>query len=395
MDAVTPHPTADFTAAAGGWFSSTESPNATGPGEGPTLGLEADIVPAVFAIICLAGVAGNAFVIFMVYRFSELKTVTNYYIVNLAVTDLAFLICCVPFSAAKIATPSWEFGEFLCKFVFYFMQVTVQATCLTLAAVSIDRYLCVVKPFESLNIRTPRTCLAISGGIWIGSFLLSLPLPLHMETVTHDWYGAGNILCTEVWPSHVARQAYMVYTFLISYVIPLVTSMTSHSLIVRHLCVKVHILSHIQQQAIKRKKKVTRMVAVVVGLFALFWLPNHVMNIWWMTAQPKEISHVVFVMKVVSLCLCYCSSAINPFVYAILGDNFRRCFKKLFPRCFRTNAVAPVADNNSSGSKYLHRARRLNIHGSSNLNSPPNRVVIPSTVQIVRAGPSHEFELYG
>ncbi|CAH1238039.1 KISS1R [Branchiostoma lanceolatum] len=393
MDTVTPYPTGDFTAA-GGWVSSTESPNTTDPGEGPTLGPEADIVPVIFAIICLVGVAGNSFVIYMVYRFVELRTVTNYYIVNLAVTDLAFLICCVPFSAAKIATPSWEFGEFLCKFIFYFMQVTVQATCLTLAAVSIDRYLCVVKPFESLNIRTPKTCLAVSGAIWIGSFLLSLPLPIHMTTVTHDWYGPRT-LCTEVWPSHMARQAYMIYTFLISYVIPLVTSLTSHSLIIRHLCLRVQVLNHIQQQAIKRKKKVTRMVAVVVSLFTLFWLPNHVMNLWWMAAQPKQVSHVVFIVKVVSLCLCYCSSAINPFVYAILGDNYRRCFKKLFPRFFRTNAVVPVVDNQSSGSKYVHRPRQLNIPGSSNVNTLPNQLETQSTARKVQAGPSHVFELDG
>ncbi|XP_035689672.1 kiSS-1 receptor-like [Branchiostoma floridae] len=125
MDAVTPYPTGDFaTTYTGGWFSSTETPNATDPGGEPSLGPEADIVPAIFAVICLVGAAGNAFVIFMVYRFAELRTVTNYYIVNLAVTDLAFLICCVPFSAAKMATPSWEYGEFLCKFVFYFMQHT-------------------------------------------------------------------------------------------------------------------------------------------------------------------------------------------------------------------------------------------------------------------------------
>ncbi|XP_035689380.1 galanin receptor type 1-like [Branchiostoma floridae] len=215
-----------------------------------------------------------------------------------------------------------------------------------------------------------------------------------MTTVTHEWYGP-KILCTEVWPSHMARHAYMVYTFLISYVIPLVTSLTSYTLIVRHLCLKVHVLSHIQQQAIKRKKKVTRMVASVVGLFTLFWLPNHVINMWFMIAQPKEISHVVLVTKVVSLCLCYCSSAINPFVYAILGDNYRRCFKKLFPRCFKTNAVVPVVDNRSSGSKYVHRARQLNIPGSTHINTPPNCLDIPSSVHLVRAGPSHGFVIDG
>ncbi|KAI8502241.1 receptor [Branchiostoma belcheri] len=80
------------------------------------------VVPAAFSLICLVGISGNALVIYLVWRHKEMRTVTNFYIVNLAVTDLAFLVCCVPFSAVKLTTESWTFGEFLCKSVFYFMQ---------------------------------------------------------------------------------------------------------------------------------------------------------------------------------------------------------------------------------------------------------------------------------
>ena len=47
-------------------------------------------------------------------------------------------------------------------------QVTAQATCITLSAMSVDRCYVTVYPLQSLRHRTPRMALAISVSIWIG-----------------------------------------------------------------------------------------------------------------------------------------------------------------------------------------------------------------------------------
>ncbi|KAI8490872.1 receptor [Branchiostoma belcheri] len=43
--------------------------------------------------------------------------VTNYFILNLAVTDLSFLVFVVPFTASTYPLTSWVFGQFMCKYV--------------------------------------------------------------------------------------------------------------------------------------------------------------------------------------------------------------------------------------------------------------------------------------
>eukprot|EP00058_Branchiostoma_floridae_P023335 XP_002608825.1 hypothetical protein BRAFLDRAFT_89693 [Branchiostoma floridae] len=296
--------TADFTTA-----------NITVPAT-PGLGARAIVVPLVYSIICLVGIAGNGLVIYLVWRHREMRTVTNYYIVNLAVTDLAFLICCVPFSAAKIVSHSWEFGEFLCKFVFYFMQVTAQATCMTLAVLSLDRFWAIVKPFQTPWFRTPVGVGITTAIIWIGSFLLSLPIAFFMEVSEQDWYGR-KFFCMEEFPSEDEYRVYIIYTVLISYVIPLTTSVVSHCLILRYLATMAGNTSVAQQHVLARKKRVTRMVATVVILFALCWAPNHAANLWWS-------------FKRADLSGGYANSCVNPFVYGIMGDSFRKAFNKSF-----------------------------------------------------------------
>ncbi|KAK2510043.1 hypothetical protein MC885_018427 [Smutsia gigantea] len=87
---------------------------------------------------------------------------------NLAATDMTFLLCCVPFTALLYPLPAWVLGDFMCKFVNYIQQVSVQATCATLTAMSVDRWYVTVFPLRALHRRTLRLALAVSLSIWVG-----------------------------------------------------------------------------------------------------------------------------------------------------------------------------------------------------------------------------------
>uniref|UniRef100_A0A674ISW0 KISS1 receptor n=1 Tax=Terrapene triunguis TaxID=2587831 RepID=A0A674ISW0_9SAUR len=142
------------------------SSNSSEPRSPPRL-VDAWLVPLFFAMLMVVGLAGNSLVIYVITKHKQMRTVTNFYIANLATTDIIFLVCCVPFTAMLYPLPGWIFGEFMCKFVNYIQQVSVQATCVTLTAMSVDRWYVTVFPLRSLRQRTPRIAVAISLGIWI------------------------------------------------------------------------------------------------------------------------------------------------------------------------------------------------------------------------------------
>ncbi|MGH0171639.1 UNVERIFIED_CONTAM: hypothetical protein FKN15_061683 [Acipenser sinensis] len=133
--------------------------NSSGPLNPPFL-VDAWLVPLFFAILMVVGLAGNSLVIYVVTKHKQMRTVTNFYIANLATTDIIFLVCCVPFTAALYPLPSWIFGEFMCKLVNYIQQVSAQATCVTLTAMSVDRWYVTVYPLRSLRQRTPQVAAA-------------------------------------------------------------------------------------------------------------------------------------------------------------------------------------------------------------------------------------------
>ncbi|XP_038044829.1 G-protein coupled receptor 54-like [Patiria miniata] len=307
----------------------------SGPVQQATAGRAAWLIPVIFGLITVCGVVGNSLVIYVIVRHGHMKTVTNYYIVNLAVTDISFLLCCAPFTATLFVSPNWLFGTFMCKFVFYMMQVTGQCTCLTLTAMSIDRYQAIVHPIRSLKSRTTRVACIVNACIWIGSFLISIPVPIFFDLSLQP----GDVwVCLELWPLQIMYPGYVVFCFILLYVIPIFTISVCYSLMLRKLWTRVSPGETADPNSglhnARQKRKVTRMVLVVVLVFAVCWLPIHVITLWMRLDPAFPRTDPTYIFKMAAHTLSYANSMVNPFVYAFMGENYRRYFKKAFPVCF-------------------------------------------------------------
>ncbi|XP_029469314.1 kiSS-1 receptor isoform X2 [Rhinatrema bivittatum] len=247
--------------------------------QGPPRLLDAWLVPLFFALLMLVGLAGNSLVIYVISKHKQMRTVTNFYIANLAMTDIIFLVCCVPFTALLYPLPSWIFGEFMCKFVNYIQQVSVQATCVTLTAMSVDRWYVTVFPLRSLRQRTPRVAAAVSLGIWICSFLVSIPVPIYNQLTQGNWFGPQTY-CSESFPSISHEKAFILYNFLAVYLLPLLTICVCYTAMVfqmGHSAVEPADNNYQVQLLAERSEamrtKISRMVAVIVLLFTICWGP--------------------------------------------------------------------------------------------------------------------------
>lgn len=102
-----------------------------------------------YIIIFLTAVIGNGIVCFIVQSSPRMRTVTNYFIVNLAVGDMLMALFCIPFSSISLFVLNyWPFGEILCRFVNYSQAVSVLVSAYTLVAISMDRYIAIMWPLR-------------------------------------------------------------------------------------------------------------------------------------------------------------------------------------------------------------------------------------------------------
>lgn len=93
-----------------------------------------------FGIMVIVAAGGNLIVIWIVLTNRRMRTVTNYFIVNLSIADTMVSLLNVVFNFAYMLDGNWPFGEVYCKFSNFISILSVAASVFTLMAISIDRY---------------------------------------------------------------------------------------------------------------------------------------------------------------------------------------------------------------------------------------------------------------
>jgi hypothetical protein len=96
------------------------------------------LVLLLYAIVCIVGLCGNTLVIYVVLRFSKMQTVTNLYIVNLAIADECFLVG-IPFLMVTTTLEYWPFGDIMCKIYFTTTSINQVTSSMFLLIMSADR----------------------------------------------------------------------------------------------------------------------------------------------------------------------------------------------------------------------------------------------------------------
>ncbi|XP_029014165.1 somatostatin receptor type 2-like [Betta splendens] len=281
------------------------------------------VITCMYFLVCAVGLCGNALVIYVILRYAKMKTVTNIYILNLAVADVLFMLG-LPFIAIQLALVHWPFGPVLCRVVMTVDSLNQFTSIFCLMVMSIDRYLAVVHPIRSTKWRRPRVAKSINLAVWGVSLMVNLPIVIYSGIITkHDMS-----FCTIVWPEpqEAYYTAFMFYTFILGFFLPLMVICLCYLFII----VKVK-SSGIRVGSSKRKhseRKVTRMVSVVVAVFVLCWLPFYVFNVTSVTGSisttPALRSTFAFVVV-----LGYANSCANPILYAFLSENFKKSFQNV------------------------------------------------------------------
>ena len=291
--------------------------------------LVALIVPIVFAIIVFIGFIGNMLVIIVIISNKRMVNTTNILILSLALADLFFIVFCVPFTAAAYALPRWPFGKIWCKIEQYLTYVCAYASVYTLVLMSLDRYLAVVHPIKSISIRTERNCCIIVSLVWFIILCTNIPVLLQFDTKNYTYQGESRTKCVNV-KGLTNRQLVVIFYlnfFILGYVVPLSLVCILYGFMLKRLLFGM-VPGNQSAESIRSKKRVTRMIIIVVILFAICWLPIQIIFMIRMAGKyPTDAAS--FWIHLVANCLAYTNSCINPILYAFLSDNFRKSFRKL------------------------------------------------------------------
>ncbi|XP_055609880.1 octopamine receptor Oamb isoform X1 [Uranotaenia lowii] len=130
---------------------------------------------AILIFIDILVIVGNTLVVAAVTSSHKLRSVTNFFIVSLAVADLLVGIAVLPFSATWEVFKVWIFGNVWCR-VWLAVDVWMcTASILNLCAISLDRYVAVTRPVTYPSIMSTGRAKSLIAGLWVLSFVICFP----------------------------------------------------------------------------------------------------------------------------------------------------------------------------------------------------------------------------
>lgn len=276
-----------------------------------------------YALIFLVSVIGNALVCIVIARRRRMRTVTNYFILNLAIADLAITCICIPFDIPVQENDYiWPYGPFMCRILYPLQTMCMFASIFTLTAVSLNRFWAIVYPLRRQMTKGNATLVILL--IWVISLFLTVPYVCVL--------GLNGSSCEESWPNMKYRKAYTLSIFVFQYLLPL--SVIGIAYVKIGLELRKCIGPHQTNAALYRAQqedatKVVRMLIIVTVLFALCVLPNNIMWIWLDFGNGDAYEHFWDMVAVTNIIL-FANSATNPVAYTICHEKFREEFKLYF-----------------------------------------------------------------
>ncbi|XP_015212325.2 C-C chemokine receptor type 4-like [Lepisosteus oculatus] len=286
-------------------------------------------IPTLYTLVFITGLIGNGLVVCVLIKFKKLKSMTDVYLLNLAISDLIFVFS-LPFWSHYAANNNWAFGEFMCKTITGFYLIGFYSGIFFIMILSIDRYLAIVCAISATKLRSVTYGLLMSVVTWAISVFASVPT-LVFSQVKNESTG---FTCKTEFSENEKTKWQLVINFEINILGLLIP------LCVIFFCY-LRILQILKKCRNCKKEKAIRLIFTVVTVFVLFWTPYNIVIFLKSLEVGGYINdyidkcllsiHIDFALHCTET-LAFVHCCLNPVIYAFAGQEFRKLVKKrMFP----------------------------------------------------------------
>ncbi|KAG8010161.1 Chemokine-like receptor 1 [Nibea albiflora] len=268
----------------------------------------------IYCLIFIAGILGNGLVIY-VTGFRMKRTVNSVWFLNLALADFLFLTFLIFTIISTSNNYDWRFGKVMCKLNTIVICVNMFASIFLLSAISLDRCLSTWVVVWAQNKRTVCKAQLISAGIWATAVVCSIPFGIFRDL------RKGQNNTTYCAHSHTTEQKYMltIFRFIVGFLIPF---------LVIFVC---YVAIGVRARRLQRTKKQRprRVIFSIIFAFFICWLPFHVFQFLELQyASNPDLRRVVHIGLLLTACLAFMNSCLNPILYVFMCEEFQRKIKQ-------------------------------------------------------------------
>ena len=322
-------------------FTSNHSGSAILEGS-PEPKLKSDIshTDLIVQILCISvgflGVIGNGFVVIVIVNFTQMRRkMTNYFIINQSMVDLA----CGVFTIATYATKSLPLDEMsddvkdaLCRawLSTFPLWCVLTSSTYNLVALTLERYFKVVHPITHKNTFTKDKAVVVIIMVWLIGPLYHLPTGLPTTRMDGD-----RCLIAAVWPSETVRRLYGLVTVAFMFLVPVLIQAYCYVRIIHVLRRRTRppFRGGVDRQPVdnfsRAQRNVIKTLVIVSLCYVLCWTGNQMCYLLFNLGTPVDFGSTFYHVSVIAV---FSNCCINPFVYIFKYEEFQLSIRKLICR---------------------------------------------------------------
>ncbi|XP_029610183.1 5-hydroxytryptamine receptor 1B-like [Salmo trutta] len=368
------------------WNMSTNDTNVNVTTEGEeedSLAFQAGLA-FTLSLITFATTLSNAFVIATIYQSRKLHTPANFLIASLALTDLLVSVLVMPISALYTVSQTWTLGQVMCDIWLSSDITCCTASILHLCVIALDRYWAITDAVEYTKKRTPARAAGMIATAWVIAISISLP-PFFWRQVKTDEVTTCNVNTDHIFytiystfgafyiptlllialygriyvearkrilkqssnkPGKRLTSAHLITNSPGTHSVASTTSLNygtneasscdanSSTANVNHAKVIVSdALLEKKRISAARERKATKTLGIILGAYIICWLPFFIYTL------VVSVCDSCFYPELFDIFtwLGYLNSLINPIIYTMSNEDFKKAFHKLIRfRCCRS-----------------------------------------------------------
>ncbi|KAK6296253.1 hypothetical protein J4Q44_G00339660 [Coregonus suidteri] len=279
-------------------------------------------LPTVYILVFVAGLVGNSLAIWMFVCHMRPWSSISVYMFNLALADFCYVLS-LPFLIFYYFNKTdWIFGDVLCRLQRFIFHVNLYGSILFLTCISVHRYTGVVHPLESLGRLKKKNAVLTSALVWV--VVLAGISPILYYSRTGEKRNATTCYDTTTEDELPGYFIYSMCLTVFGFCVPFIIILGCYGMIV-----KVLICKDVNNAPLRRKS--IHLVIIVLAVFAVSYLPFHVMKnlnmrarLYFQGPDMCDFNNRVYAIYQVTRGLASLNSCVDPVLYFLAGDTFRR-----------------------------------------------------------------------
>ncbi|XP_011410233.1 PREDICTED: red-sensitive opsin-like [Amphimedon queenslandica] len=286
------------------------------------------LLAAVLTLQMIGALVANGIVLIATLsQYKSLKLPSTILFTSLIIMHLVMALLYIPSWILSAASGGWIFGrtmqvkEGTCKFAGFILWYIILVIYMTLAAISVDRWLFIVKPQLYKQFMKPKVALTIIASIWILAALINSTPFYGIGRFRYAIYGS----CVPTFEEQFVYVVLMMAIFLAISAVILVTSVWTY------IFTKKFIQEHSELEEssvyVSRKRRLIGIFGVMLIAYFVCFSPGYIFGFLSQIYDLHDLSYAIALVFFMMITI------INPIIQSYFRPDVKKAFVKLKIKC--------------------------------------------------------------